>query len=45
MTDYATFLSSRRATVPKDLWRFFRNDFFHDGSFEGFGWEKLPRAF
>lgn len=40
---YAAFLSPRRPSIPNDLWRFFRDDFFHDGSFEAFGWEKLPR--
>jgi hypothetical protein len=34
---YAQFLCDRRATIPADLWRFFRTDFFHDGRIESIG--------
>lgn len=45
MVQYADFLSARRSSIPKKLWRFFRHDFFHDGGFEDFGWDGLPGSF
>ena len=31
MTAYDAFLAARRASIPPNLWRYFRYDFFHDG--------------
>jgi len=31
MAAYDAFLAERRARIPSNLWRYFREDFFHDG--------------
>ena len=31
MAAYDAFLAARRARIPSHLWRYFREDFFHDG--------------